>query len=91
MHYSLLEKLCSRINSSHNIYLTTVRKIRNYVNCVQKETESSASYAERLTSTRRAMELVCGPILRHVELEVQASPDEIEEGMASTFILLNAD
>ena len=87
----VLKKLCSGINSSHNVYLTAVRKIRDYVNCIQKESESSASYAERLTSARRAMELACGPILRHVELEAQASPDEIEEGMAAAFTLLNAD
>ena len=29
--------------------------------------------------------------LRHIELEVQGSPDAIEEGMASAFTLLNAD
>ena len=57
-----LKKLCSGINSSHNMYLTAVRKIRNYVICIQKETESSTAYAEGPTSARRAIELVYGPI-----------------------------
>ena len=54
-----LKKLCSGINSSHNMYLTAVRKISNYVICIQKETESSTALP---TSARRAMELVYGPI-----------------------------
>ena len=88
----VLKRLCAGINTDHNPYFTRVRTMKAYFNCIQGETESSAEYAERLASLRRNMEIVCGPVLREIEMDdAFVTPLEAEEGMASAILLLNSD
>ena len=68
-----------------------MREIKKYVNCIQKETETSTEYSERQASARRAMEHVYGLIMKHIEVDTDVSPVKGEEGIASAFTFLNSD
>lgn len=87
----VLKKLCSGINSNHNVYLTAVRKLQDWLLCRQKDNESSPVYAERQALLKKSAYLVCGPILQHFEVENEDTPEDVERGLESALLLLNAD
>ena len=55
-----LKMIEAGINHSHNVFLTGMTKLGEAVNCIQKPTETSEAYKERLTQAIDGMRLALG-------------------------------